>query len=85
MGVCVDCAELNFSKRFQTADLRGKVALITGARVKIGFQTAIKLLLSGAAVIATTRFPRDAAERFAQHPEYATFKDRLQIFGIDFR
>lgn len=83
--LCPRCAELNFSKRFQTADLRGKVALITGARVKIGFQAAIKLLLAGAAVIATSRFPRDAAERFAKHPEYETFKDRLQVFGIDFR
>ncbi|CAI5737026.1 unnamed protein product [Hyaloperonospora brassicae] len=83
--LCPRCAELNFSKRFQSADLRGKVALITGARVKIGFQTTVKLLLGGAAVIATTRFPKDAAERFAKHPEFATFKDRLQIFGIDFR
>ncbi|KAF4042595.1 Enoyl-(Acyl carrier protein) reductase [Phytophthora infestans] len=83
--LCPRCAELNFAKRFQTADLRGKVALITGARVKIGFQAAIKLLLAGAAVIATTRFPKDAAERFAKHPEYEAFKDRLQIFGIDFR
>ncbi|KAE9330445.1 hypothetical protein PF001_g380 [Phytophthora fragariae] len=83
--LCPRCAELNFTKRFQSADLRGKVALITGARVKIGFQAAVKLLLGGAAVIATTRFPKDAAERFAKHPEYETFKDRLQIFGIDFR
>ncbi|RLN51081.1 hypothetical protein BBJ28_00000756 [Nothophytophthora sp. Chile5] len=83
--LCPRCAGLNFSKRFHTADLRGKVALVTGARVKIGFQAAVKLLLGGAAVIATTRFPKDAAERFAKHPEYATFKDRLQIFGIDFR
>ncbi|GLD95355.1 hypothetical protein PINS_up003999 [Pythium insidiosum] len=65
--------------------MRGKVALVTGARVKIGFQVAVKLLLSGAAVIATSRFPKDAAERFASHPEYESFKDRLQIFGIDFR
>lgn len=83
--LCPRCAELNFTKRFQTADLRGKVALVTGARVKIGFHVAIKLLQSGAAVIATTRFPRDAAERFAAHPDYETFKDRLQIFGLDFR
>ncbi|KAL4105733.1 hypothetical protein PRIC1_003792 [Phytophthora ramorum] len=83
--LCPRCAELNFTKRFQSADLRGKVALITGSRVKIGFQAAVKLLLAGAAVIATTRFPKDAAERFARHPEYETFKDRLQIFGIDFR
>lgn len=83
--MCPRCAELNFTKRFQSSDLRGKVALVTGARVKIGFQIAIKLLLAGAAVIATSRFPRDTAERFAKHPEYETFKDRLQVFGIDFR
>ncbi|CAH0482560.1 unnamed protein product [Peronospora belbahrii] len=83
--LCPRCSELNFIKRFQTADLRGKVALITGARVKIGFQAAVKLLLAGAAVIVTTRFPKDAAERFAKHSEYETFKGRLHIFGIDFR
>ncbi|TMW62899.1 hypothetical protein Poli38472_005517 [Pythium oligandrum] len=83
--LCPRCAELNFTKRFQNADMRGKVALVTGARVKIGYQVAVKLLLSGAAVIATSRFPKDTAERFAKHPEYETFKDRLQIFGIDFR
>jgi NAD(P)-dependent dehydrogenase (short-subunit alcohol dehydrogenase family) len=83
--LCPICAELNYRKRFQSSDLCGKIALVTGARVKIGFQIAIKLLLSGAAVIATSRFPRDAAERFIQHPEYETFKDRLHVFGIDFR
>ncbi|CAI5736291.1 unnamed protein product [Peronospora destructor] len=83
--LCPRCAELNFTKRFQSTDLRGKVAIITGARVKIGFQAAVKLLLAGAAVIATTRFPKDAAERFARHAEYESFKDRLHIFGIDFR
>jgi 3-oxoacyl-ACP reductase-like protein len=83
--LCPRCAELNFTKRFQSADMRGKVALVTGARVKIGYQIAVKLLLSGAAVIATSRFPKDMAERFAKHPEYATFQDRLQVFGIDFR
>ncbi|KAF0718988.1 Aste57867_1351 [Aphanomyces stellatus] len=83
--LCPTCAELNFTKRMQTADLRGKVALVTGARVKIGYQTCLKLLLAGATVIATSRFPHDTAERYANHPEYATFKDRLHVFGIDFR
>src|SRR4029453_13114940 len=30
-ALCPPCAELNYEKRFQTADLRGKVALVTGA------------------------------------------------------
>ena len=44
--LCPACASLNFEKRTQTADLSGCVALVTGGRVKIGFQTALKLLFN---------------------------------------
>ena len=53
--------DFNYAKRTQRAPLDGKVALITGARVKIGYQASLMLLRSGARVIATTRFPKDAA------------------------
>ncbi len=59
--LCKKCGDLNYSKRFQTASLQGQVALITGARVKIGYQTTLMMLRAGAAVLATTRFPVDAA------------------------
>jgi hypothetical protein len=36
-SVCLACAELNFSKRMQSGNLHGRVALVTGARVKIGY------------------------------------------------
>ena len=36
--MCPDCAEFNYQKRFQTASLKGQVALITGSRLKIGYQ-----------------------------------------------
>ncbi len=55
--LCPVCAKLNFLKRNQVADLRGKVCLVTGARVKIGYRCCLKLLRCGATVIATTRFP----------------------------
>src|SRR5216684_754586 len=58
--LCPACAELNFGKRTETADLRGRVALLTGGRVKIGYQAGIKLLRAGAQLIVTTRFPRAA-------------------------
>jgi NAD(P)-dependent dehydrogenase (short-subunit alcohol dehydrogenase family) len=83
--MCPPCAELNFAKRNQSADLRGRTALVTGGRVKIGYQTALKLLQAGARVIVTTRFPQDAARRYAAEPDCATFDDRLRIYGLDLR
>jgi NAD(P)-dependent dehydrogenase (short-subunit alcohol dehydrogenase family) len=84
-SMCPDCARLNHAKRRQTADLRGRVALVTGARVKIGYQTALSLLRAGARVIATTRFPRDAAARYAREPDAGAWADRLDIHGLDLR
>jgi NAD(P)-dependent dehydrogenase (short-subunit alcohol dehydrogenase family) len=83
--LCPPCAELNYAKRFQTAPLDGRVGVVTGARVKIGFQTALKMLRAGSRVIATTRFPRDAARRYAREPDFADWKDRLHVHGLDLR
>jgi NAD(P)-dependent dehydrogenase (short-subunit alcohol dehydrogenase family) len=83
--MCPPCAALNFAKRHELADLRGRVALLTGGRVKIGYQAGIKLLRSGAHVIVTTRFPRDSAARYAKEADFADWKDRLEIFGLDLR
>jgi len=83
--MCGPCGDFNYQKRSQTADLRGRVALISGARVKIGYQAAILLLRSGCRVIVSTRFPRDAALRYAREVDYDTWKDRLQIYGLDLR
>jgi NAD(P)-dependent dehydrogenase (short-subunit alcohol dehydrogenase family) len=84
-SMCVPCGDFNYAKREQTADLRGHYALVTGARVKIGYQAALKLLRAGAHVIVTTRFPVDAAARYAGEADYATFRDRVQIHGLDLR
>ena len=83
--LCPSCAELNFHKRTELADLRGRVALLTGGRVKIGYQAGLKLLRCGAELIVTTRFPRDSAKRYAQEPDFAEWGHRLQIFGLDLR
>jgi len=83
--LCPPCAELNFRKRTELADLRGRVALATGSRVKIGYQAGLKLLRSGAQLIVTTRFPRDAAKRYALEPDFEQWHDRLEIFGLDLR
>ena len=83
--LCPACADVNFAKRTELADLRGRVALLTGGRVKIGYQAGLKLLRCGAHLIVTTRFPRDSATRYAQEPDFAEWADRLEIFGLDLR
>lgn len=84
-SMCGACGDLNWHKRHQSADLRGRVALITGSRVKIGYQAAIMLLRAGARVVVTTRFARDAASRYAREPDFADWQARLQIYGLDLR
>jgi NAD(P)-dependent dehydrogenase (short-subunit alcohol dehydrogenase family)/enamine deaminase RidA (YjgF/YER057c/UK114 family) len=84
-SMCPPCAELNWRKRNQSADLSGRIALVTGARVKIGYQAAIMLLRAGARVVVTTRFPRDAAARYAREPDFEAWRERLVIYGLDLR
>ena len=83
--LCPRCAEFNYAKRSETADLNGRVALLTGGRVKIGYQAGIKLLRAGAHLIVTTRFPRDCALRFAAESDASDWLHRLEIFGLDLR
>ena len=83
--LCRPCGDFNFRKRTETADLAGRVALLTGGRVKIGYQAGIKLLRAGAQLIVTTRFPRDSAARYAREPDFEVWGDRLEIFGLDLR
>ncbi|MEA2169358.1 MAG: hypothetical protein QOF76_2658, partial [Solirubrobacteraceae bacterium] len=83
--MCRECGDFNYAKRTETADLRGRVALLTGGRVKIGYQAGIKLLRAGAQLIVTTRFPRDAAARYAREADFDEWGDRLGIFGLDLR
>jgi NAD(P)-dependent dehydrogenase (short-subunit alcohol dehydrogenase family) len=84
-SLCETCGEFNYSKREQSADLSGHHAVVSGARVKIGFQAALKLLRAGAHVVVTTRFPVDAADRYSKQPDYPAFRERLQIHGLDLR
>ncbi len=83
--MCPPCAEFNFDKRTELADLRGRVALLTGGRVKIGYQAGLKLLRAGARLIVTTRFPVDSAQRYAREPDFGRWGHRLEIFGLDMR
>ena len=83
--MCEACGNFNYQKRLQTANLSGRVAFVSGGRVKIGYQAVLMLLRSGARVIVATRFPRDAALRYAREIDFEAFRDRLTIYGLDLR
>jgi len=82
-SMCTACGDLNYAKRFQTCDMTGQVALITGSRLKIGYHATLMMLRSGASVIATTRFPADSAIRFAKEKDFTAWSHRLHIYGLD--
>jgi NAD(P)-dependent dehydrogenase (short-subunit alcohol dehydrogenase family) len=84
-SMCTACGDLNYAKRFQTCDMTGQVALITGSRLKIGYHATLMMLRSGATVIATTRFPADSAIRFAKEKDFTDWSHRLHIYGLDLR
>ncbi len=83
--LCPACADFNFAKRTELADLSGRVALLTGGRVKIGYQAGLKLLRAGAELIVTTRFPQDSAARYSREPDFPQWAHRLQVYGLDLR
>ena len=84
-ALCPDCARFNWHKRSELADLTGRLAIVTGGRVKIGFEAALKLLRCGAHVVVVTRFAHDAAQRYAKQADFASWGERLEVYGLDLR
>ncbi|MBI5201256.1 MAG: SDR family oxidoreductase [Elusimicrobia bacterium] len=84
-ALCPSCAEFNYAKRFQKVSLAGRYAVITGSRLKIGYQASLMMLRAGATVVATTRFPNDSARRYAAEKDFSDWKDRLLVHGLDLR
>jgi hypothetical protein len=68
--------KLNFS---------GRIAIVTGGRVKIGYYIATKLLSYGCKVLTTSRFPKDTLLKYKNDPDYEKWKNNLIIYPIDFR
>jgi hypothetical protein len=83
--LCPICAPYNYDKRHQTANMIGKVAVVTGSRVKIGYQVCLKLLRAGATVVATTRFPNNAVASFMREADFDVWRGRLNVYGLDLR
>ncbi len=83
--LCLACGDENYLKRISSIDLAQRRALVTGGRIRIGYAIALRLLRNGAEVIVTTRFPHDAARRYAREPDFAMWGSRLHIYGLDLR
>ncbi|SPO01660.1 uncharacterized protein DNG_04333 [Cephalotrichum gorgonifer] len=88
-SMCEACGDFNLAGSAlslpRNLDLAGKVAVVTGGRINLGYHTALRLLRCGACVIVTSRYPRDAASRYQSQHDWKTWNDRLKIVGADFR
>ncbi|MHA5051391.1 SDR family oxidoreductase [Streptomyces sp. SD15] len=83
--LCPDCAADNTARRALSTDLSGRRALLTGGRVKIGFQLALMMLRDGAELLVTSRFPHDTVRRFRAEPGSGKWLDRLTVLAVDLR
>ncbi|MFD0549134.1 SDR family NAD(P)-dependent oxidoreductase [Streptomyces rectiviolaceus] len=83
--LCPACAADNRARRALGTDLSGRRALLTGGRVKIGFQLALMMLRDGAELLVTSRFPHDTERRFRAVPGSEKWLDRLTVLAVDLR
>ncbi|MEU6353312.1 SDR family oxidoreductase [Streptomyces sp. NPDC047072] len=83
--LCPRCAADNTARRGLTTDLGGRRVLLTGGRVKIGFQLALMMLRDGAELLVTSRFPHDTRRRFEAEPGSGAWLDRLTVVAVDLR
>lgn len=82
-SLCGQCHSLNGDMKKVSCDLKGKYAIVTGGRIKIGYETAVRLLRDECFVIVTTRFPANAVERFSKEKDFSVWKHKLKIARLD--
>ena len=79
---CTHCMHV----RTRTCTCSARTAHVACAvRMQVGYETGLKLLRAGATLIATTRFPADAARRYADEADFCEWRGRLQLHAVDFR
>ncbi|MBT2441366.1 SDR family oxidoreductase [Streptomyces sp. ISL-36] len=83
--LCPPCAADHTARRALSTDLTGRRVLLTGGRVKIGFQLALMMLRDGAELLVTSRFPHDTLRRFRAAEGSERWMDRLTVVAIDLR
>eukprot|EP00026_Physarum_polycephalum_P001332 Phypoly_transcript_01333.p1 GENE.Phypoly_transcript_01333~~Phypoly_transcript_01333.p1 ORF type:complete len:1144 (+),score=202.28 Phypoly_transcript_01333:98-3433(+) len=88
LSLCKECASENAKmlERWDSlSDLSDCVALVTGARIKIGYPCSHPSLLKKKKKRKETRFPNDAARRYSLEPDYTIWKNKLHLYGVDLR
>ena len=88
-SLCGICAAFNYAKRSQTADLSGRVSLVTGARVKVGFQVCTRgypaLMNRVAANILPQCLELREILRFRSRVDYSEARSHLyRVMGVMF-
>ena len=58
-SLCKKCGDYNYSFREMKLNFTGRIAIVIGGRIKIGYFIVKKLLSYGCKVITTSRFPKD--------------------------
>jgi NAD(P)-dependent dehydrogenase (short-subunit alcohol dehydrogenase family) len=88
-SLCRPCGAFNLASSQLSLpgklNLTGRIALITGGRINLGYHTALRLLRCGANVIVSSRYPADAADRFSKEADFTQWESRLKVAGADFR
>ncbi len=69
---CISCGNKFEKYRNFSSSQKGKVALVIGARTKLGHQIVIKLLKAGATVIGTSRYPDKILEIYKPYEKELT-------------
>ncbi|KYQ93327.1 short-chain dehydrogenase/reductase (SDR) family protein [Tieghemostelium lacteum] len=86
IALCYNCTHKNnyYSLNTSIARLKNiqekRYAIVTGGRIKIGYETVVFLLEAGYHVIVTSRFPYATQEKFKKYSN-----SQLTIYGLDFR
>ncbi|KAL4947337.1 hypothetical protein BDW69DRAFT_118768 [Aspergillus filifer] len=88
-ALCIPCGSFNISSSKLSLPgslvLDGKIALVTGGRINLGYHTALRLLRCGAHVIVSSRYPADAVSRYTREADFGHWQSRLKVVGADFR
>lgn len=81
--MCKICGNKYQENRTLSASLPGKVALVIGARTKLGHQTVLKLLRAGCIVYGTTRKPDEAWNMYEKYSDREQWISRLNLRKLD--